>query len=98
MRTIVVKKGADGAVCHDADGRASAPAFRVEEVDPTGAGDTFSATFVTYWLRGAPVREALTLANAAGALAVQRRGPMEGTSTRAEIDAFLRRQTPEEPA
>lgn len=98
IRTIVIKKGAEGSICHETDGHCSAPAFPVEEVDATGAGDTFSATFVTFWLRGLPPREALTLANAAGALAVRRRGPMEGTSTQAEIESFLSRQTPKESA
>lgn len=89
IRTIVVKKGAAGAACHDAQGSCAAPGFPVEEVDPTGAGDTFGATFVTFWLRGLAPREALVLANAAGALAVGRKGPMEGTSTHAELDSFL---------
>ena len=57
--------------------------------DPTGAGDTFGAAYVTFWLRGLPPREALTLASAAGALAVGKKGPMEGTSTQADFDAFL---------
>ena len=61
----------------------------VTEVDPTGAGDCFTATFVTGWLRGLPPREALGRACAAGALAVTRMGPMQGTSTDAEIDAAL---------
>ena len=69
------------------------PAFAVEEVDPTGAGDSFGAAYVTFWLRGLPPREALILASAAGALAVGKKGPMEGTSTRAELDAFLNAQT-----
>lgn len=96
VRTIVVKKGAAGAVCHDASGTVSVPGFPVTEVDPTGAGDIFGATFVTFWLRGAAPREALTFANAAGALAVGRKGPMEGTSSLAEIADFLNRQTPKE--
>lgn len=96
VRTIVIKKGAEGAVCHDASGSTSVPAFAVPEIDPTGAGDTFGATFVTLWLRGVATREALTLSNAAGALAVGRQGPMEGTSGLAEIEAFLGRQTPKE--
>lgn len=98
IRTVVVKKGAAGAACHDAQGSCAVPGFPVEEVDPTGAGDTFGATFVTFWLRGLDPREALVLANAAGALAVGRKGPMEGTSTRAELDSFLSRQSSEAPA
>lgn len=98
IRTIVVKKGAAGAACHDAQGGCDVPGFPVEEVDPTGAGDIFGATFVTFWLRDLDPREALTLANAAGALAVGRKGPMEGTSTRAEIDSFLSRQPSEASA
>lgn len=68
------------------------------EVDPTGAGDTFGAAFVTFWLRDTPPAEALRLANAAGALAVTRKGPMEGTSTLSELQSFLSRQTPKESA
>lgn len=98
LRGIVVKKGAEGSVFHDASGSCSAPPFRVEEVDPTGAGDTFGAAFVTYWLRGASPREALTRANAAGALAVGRKGPMEGTATEAEIDTFLKIRNAKEPS
>ena len=89
IRAIVVKDGAAGARFHAEGALISAPAFPVEEVDPTGAGDTFAGTFVTLWLRDSPPVEALRLANASGALAVTRRGPMEGTSTMAELDAFL---------
>jgi sugar/nucleoside kinase (ribokinase family) len=89
IRAIVVKDGAEGARFHAEGALVSAPAYPVEEVDPTGAGDTFAGTFVTLWLRGATPAEALRLANASGALAVTRRGPMEGTSTQSELDAFL---------
>jgi tagatose kinase len=89
VRAVVVKHGAAGASYHAPGTTLAAPALAVEEVDPTGAGDTFAATFVTHWLRGASPPDALRLANASGALAVLRRGPMEGTSTAAEIDAFL---------
>jgi sugar/nucleoside kinase (ribokinase family) len=92
IRTIVVKRGADGATSYDAAGTCAIPAFPVEEVDPTGAGDTFGAAYVTFWLRDLPSREALTFASAAGALAVGKKGPMEGTSTLAELEAFLNRQ------
>ncbi len=87
---IVVKKGVGGAVYFDRSRQCSMPAFAVEEVDPTGAGDCFSAAFVTEWLRGAAPEEALRFANAAGARAVTKKGPMEGASSRAEIEAWMR--------
>jgi sugar/nucleoside kinase (ribokinase family) len=86
---VVIKRGLDGASYFDTAETVSIPANSVEEIDPTGAGDCFGATFVTCWLRGIPPGKALAFANAAGALAVLRKGPMEGVSTFAEIDAFL---------
>ena len=92
IKAIVVKLGADGASYFDRSGEVSAPAFRVEEIDPTGAGDSFGAAFVTCWLRGMAPGKALTIANATGARAVSDKGPMEGTSTMAEIETFLHSQ------
>ncbi|MFZ6870145.1 PfkB family carbohydrate kinase, partial [Klebsiella pneumoniae] len=66
----------------------------VPVVDPTGAGDCFGATFFSLFLNGATPREALRWANASGSLAICQRGPMEGTSTQAEISAFLAAQHP----
>lgn len=89
IKAVVVKRGAEGASYFDATGEVSAAAFKVEEVDPTGAGDSFGAAFVTCWLRGMPPEKALAIANATGARAVGLKGPMEGTSTMAEIETFL---------
>jgi sugar/nucleoside kinase (ribokinase family) len=87
---LILKQGANGASYYDRAGEHySMPAYPVEEVDPTGAGDSFGATFVTCWLRGMAPRDALRLASASGARAVAVKGPMEGTSTRAELDQFL---------
>lgn len=88
---VVVKRGSEGASCHDRDGALSLPAFAVEEVDPTGAGDCFGATFVTCRLRGLGAADSLRYANASGARAVGVRGPMEGTSSFAELDGFIAR-------
>lgn len=87
IRAIVHKRGMAGVTYHDKLGQKAQPAFMVNEVDPTGAGDCFGATFVTLWLRDVPIDEALTLSAAAGALAVTRRGPMEGTS---DLDTLRR--------
>jgi sugar/nucleoside kinase (ribokinase family) len=86
---VVVKRGAEGAVRYGPEGRTDSSGFAVEEVDPTGAGDCFGAAYVTMRLRGADPARALRIANACGALAVTRRGPMEGTPTWAEVERFL---------
>ncbi|WP_240232625.1 sugar kinase [Devosia lacusdianchii] len=92
VRAVVLKQGAAGARYVDGTKDLSVPAFSVEEIDPTGAGDAFGATFLAGWLAGLDAETNLRRANGAGALAVGRKGPMEGTSTRAELDAFLARQ------
>jgi sugar/nucleoside kinase (ribokinase family) len=89
-RAVVLKRGDQGCVGRDAAGTVDLPAHAVTVIDPTGAGDCFCATFVTLAAAGAPLGDALTQANAAGALAVGRLGPMEGNSTLTEIAAFLK--------
>ncbi|PZM11517.1 sugar kinase [Rhizobium tubonense] len=89
IKAVVVKQGSVGATYFDQTRTLTSPGFAVEEVDPTGAGDCFGAAFVTFWLNGAEPEQALLYANACGARAVTKAGPMEGASTRAELDAFL---------
>ena len=93
---VAVKRGANGATVagkgerHDFDG------LVVEERDPTGAGDCFGGTFISLLSQGFSLHEAGRQANAAGAIAVTRRGPMEGNSTPSEIAAFLNAPAPGE--
>ncbi|MDY6961264.1 MAG: sugar kinase [Pseudomonadota bacterium] len=92
IKAIVVKRGDKGASYYDKDTKIDLDSYRVEEVDPTGAGDCFGAAFVTFWLQGMNPADVLRYANAAGARAVTRAGPMEGASTRAELDALIQAQ------
>ena len=88
---VVLKKGDKGCEGVTRQGeRISLPAHRVEVLDPTGAGDCFCATFVTLIAAGKHgFRKTLELANAAGALAVTKVGPMEGNSSLATLETFL---------
>ncbi|MEM9443124.1 MAG: sugar kinase [Pseudomonadota bacterium] len=88
IKAIVHKNGVKGAHYYDAAQSLFCPAFVVEEVDPTGAGDCFGATFTSLWLRGTKIEEALEIAVAAGAKAVTRRGPMEGAFDLQTLQAF----------
>jgi sugar/nucleoside kinase (ribokinase family) len=86
---VVVKRGAGGASYHDRRGMVFGPPFAVDEIDPTGAGDCFGATFVVCRLRGMPLEASLRYANASGAHKVQHRGPMEGVASFAALDGWI---------
>lgn len=88
---IVLKRGADGCRVLSSGGEHFAlAAHAVDVLDPTGAGDCFCATFVTLLAsKRFSLEQVLQRANAAGALAVTKIGPMEGNSDLATIEAFL---------
>ena len=86
---VALKRGANGATILADGARHDIPGHAVDEIDPTGAGDCFCGTFVASLTQGASPAEAGRRANAAGAIAVTRRGPMEGNSGPEEIEAFL---------
>lgn len=89
VKEIVIKRGADGSSYFDRHQRIDVAALPVREVDPTGAGDCFGATFTACRLLGQAPERALRYANAAGASAVSHLGPMEGTADFAALDALL---------
>ena len=94
IKHIVVKKGSKGANYYGRDDNNNLLTLHVDgfittPVDPTGAGDCFGATFISLMLAEYSVEQALQYANASGALAVSKTGPMEGTSTFAELKQFI---------
>ncbi len=88
-KTVVLKQGAEGCRVFTSATEFHAPGFSVTEVDPTGAGDSFCAGFTVGMLEGMSLPDAARFANATGALAVTKQGPMEGAPWRADVDAFL---------
>jgi sugar/nucleoside kinase (ribokinase family) len=108
IRNAVVTLGQGGAVCYSSGGTCptadGAPVgvtgtsvaqacFRVQAVDTTGAGDAFSAGFMSALLDGLPTAECLRRGNACAALAIQRVGAREAMPTRGELDEFLEGST-----
>jgi len=91
VELVVVKLGAKGSVAITQEDIVEMPAIKVEEVDPTGAGDVFDAAFVYGLLKNWSIKEILRFANAAGAIKVTRFGPMEGPTSIDEIEDLLRR-------
>ncbi|NUT50043.1 MAG: sugar kinase [Saccharothrix sp.] len=82
---VVTKLGADGARVRTPDGAWTAPAHRVRAVDPVGAGDAFTAGYLSGLLDGLSPADRLARGNATGAFAVMTAGDWEGLPTRAEL-------------
>ena len=89
-KLVVVKNGSRDTVMYRRGNDLRIPPFPAAEVDPTGAGDCFDATFLAALCQGENTENAALLACAAGALAVQKRGPMEGVSAKEEILRLIR--------
>lgn len=88
-RTVVVKNGSQGTCLFSRTEAFSIDTYPAIEVDPTGAGDCFDATFLSMICLGADSRTAVHYANAAGSFAVGKEGPMEGNTYKKELDSFL---------
>lgn len=88
-RIIVVKDGSRGTELYTRAEAFYTDTYKAAEVDPTGAGDCFDGTFLAMLASGSDLKTCVRYANAAGALGVEKRGPMEGNSFRTDLEAFM---------
>ena len=92
---LVVKRGAlgcaviDGAVPAMLDEAFNGEGVTVEVLNVLGAGDAFSAGFLSGWVRGEDYGRCARYANACGALVVSRHGCAPAMPTRVELDYFI---------
>ncbi|MGY4542004.1 2-dehydro-3-deoxygluconokinase [Arthrobacter sp. UYNi723] len=82
---VVVKRGSAGAGVHTASGRFEAPAAAVTSIDTVGAGDAFTAGYLSALLDGEDVAARLQRGAVMGAFAVSTAGDWEGLPSRAEL-------------
>ncbi len=92
-RAVLLKLGELGALWQTADEPPLlVPAFPVQPVDTTAAGDAFTAGFATAWSAGQSIPEAVRWACAVGACATLKPGAQPAMPTSAEVEAFLAKQ------
>ena len=93
IRHVVLTDGRRGCWYPDASGSpVHLPAFPIHSVEPTGAGDAFTAAIVSRLIANdwdGIRREDAEFAAAAGAITATREGAIDSLPTRAEIAAFL---------
>lgn len=88
-RLVAVTLGANGCVMLENGAAAHFPAFRVDAVDATAAGDVFCGALAVGLTENMPPAEAARFAAAAGALCASRMGALPSLPSRNDIDAFL---------
>lgn len=88
-RDVIVTLGARGSCAHARGNWLLQPAYQVEAVDTTGAGDTFCGAFVAALAQGQGFAHALRRASAASALACTRMGAQTSVPQADEVDALL---------
>ena len=86
---VIVTLGSQGSLACTARDDIRVPAFPVEAVDTTAAGDAFNGALGAALAGRDPLPDALRFASAAAALACTRRGAQPSLPTRAEVDRFL---------
>jgi ribokinase len=94
---IVVTCGEQGVVMSRGAGLATVPAFLVETIDTTGAGDAFNGALACAMADGWELGAAIEVANAAGALATTVRGAQESMPTKGAIESLCRHGTRKRP-
>lgn len=95
--TVGLKMGEQGCLVMTRQGEViRQPAFEVEVVDATGAGDAFAAGFIAGVWQGWPLDQTARFANAVGALCVTGVGASGGVRSLRETLNFMRK-TPTRP-
>ena len=90
---VVIQAGAEGNLLLWKDGEHLLPRVLVESVDVTGAGDAFAGTLASCLAREKSLIEAVTLANAAAAIATTKLGAQTALPKEPELREFLNRMS-----
>ncbi len=88
-QTVVVTMGSKGVQYVRKADSGLIPAYKVDVVDTTGAGDAFNAGMAVALAEGLELRDALAFGNATAALACTRPGTARAMPHRDEVDALL---------
>ena len=86
---VVIKMGDKGSFIYGEDVCQMVPAFKVNAVDPTAAGDCFTGVLVKQYAETGDIVASARYASAAAAISVQYLGAQPSLPAKEAIDAFL---------
>lgn len=86
---LLVTEGKNGVRYYDGENEVLVPAYVVNTVDTTGAGDTFNAAFAVSIAEGNSIKNSIRFANRAASLSVTKFGAQGGMPTREEVEGCL---------
>ena len=86
---VVLTLGGDGSVYADKEKRCHQPIYKVETVDTTAAGDTFTGYFIAGLIQGKTVEETMRMCAIAAGIAVSRPGAAPSIPYMEEVEKLL---------
>jgi ribokinase len=89
---LVITCGTNGVKFFDGNHIVQVPAHKVDAVDTTGAGDTFSGAFAVALAEGKDLKACIGFGNIAAGLSVRKKGAQAGMPYREEIDHFIKEE------
>ncbi|MGC9095304.1 MAG: carbohydrate kinase family protein [Candidatus Bathyarchaeia archaeon] len=90
-QTVIIKRGSDGVFAMNHSESFGVPAYSVKVADTTGAGDAFSAGFITAQLEGKNLEDSVEFANATANLKITRVGA-RALPNRKAVERFLKKR------
>lgn len=88
VERVIITMGGDGALFDDGGRVEMVPAFRVNAVDTTAAGDVYNGAICAALAEGCSLRDAMIFGSKASAISVTRIGAQPSIPTREEVDKF----------
>ena len=89
VSNVIIKMGSKGCFFKNASETVTLPAYKIDAVDATGAGDNFVAGFVSELVKGNTVKNALSFANACGAICTTAVGAKTALKDREQVMNFM---------
>jgi len=89
IEKLFIKLGSKGSLYYSENETIFCESFKINPIDTTGAGDSFTAGIIYGLLNRMPVKKILKFANACGAITCLKKGTTESFPTLKQINSFL---------